>query len=50
MTNGITLPTKNCHLPSASTRIRSLATAVTVFQHPLKGGQEYAQAEQASDT
>ena len=40
MTNGITLPTKNCHLPSASTRIRSLATAVTVFQHPLKEGQE----------
>ena len=40
MTNGITLPTKYCHLSSASTRIRSLATAVTVFQHPLKEGQE----------
>ena len=33
------LPTKNYHLRSASTRIRSLATAVTDLQHTLKGVQ-----------
>ena len=30
---------KNCHLPSASTRIRSLVTAVADLQHLLKGVQ-----------
>ena len=34
-----TLPTKNGHLPSASTQMRSLATAVTDLQHLLNGGQ-----------
>ena len=30
------IPTKNGHLPSASTRIKSLATAVADLQHSLK--------------
>jgi len=33
------MSTKNCHLPSASTRIKSLAAAVTDLQHILKGAQ-----------
>ena len=31
------LPTKNLLLSSASTRVKSTATAVTDLQHPLKG-------------
>ena len=31
------LPTKECPLPSGSSRIKSLATAVTDLQHILKG-------------
>ena len=33
------LPTKNCHLPPASTRTLSLATAVADLQHTFKGVQ-----------
>ena len=34
-----TLPTKNGHVPSASTQMRSLAAVVTDFQCLLNGGQ-----------
>ena len=50
-----TLPTKNGHVPSASTQMRSLATVVTDLQHLLNGGQggdqewDTALAEQAFD-
>ena len=33
------LPTKNWHLPYASTRIKSGAAVAADLQHPLKGGQ-----------
>ena len=33
-------PTKNWHLPSVLSRVKSLATAVADLQHPLKGVQE----------
>ena len=36
---GCLVSTKNWHLPSASTRIKSLATAAADCQHPLKGVQ-----------
>ena len=36
---GELLLAKNCHLPSASARINSLATAVADLQHTLKGVQ-----------
>ena len=34
--NWIILPIKYCYLPSASTRIKSLAIAVADLQHTLK--------------
>lgn len=37
---GELLLAKNCDLPSASTRINSLAAAVVDLQHTLKGVQE----------
>ena len=33
------LPTKECHFPFGSTRIRSVATAAADLQHPLKAVQ-----------
>ena len=35
----IHMPTKNCHLPSTSTKMKSLATAIADLQHSLKGVQ-----------
>ena len=39
----VKLPTKECHLPSGSTRIESLTTAVADLQHTLKRIQGAAQ-------
>ena len=43
--NSIDLLTKECHLPSGSTGIKSLATAVADLQHALKRLQDTVRNE-----